>query len=665
MKARTLELMDTPEDQAIGLLFAVDPSGLGGVRVRGPHGVERDAWLAWLRELLPTETVWRKIPVNIEVDRLLGGLDVAATMTMGKPVFASGLLELAAGDVVMLPMAERLPSEVCAIIASALDRREVRVERDGFTRLSPSEFSVIAFDEGLEDEALDPALADRLAFSFRATASETVDYDPSVSRIVPQAQQRLSAVTVAGDVLEAIAGTALAVGAPSMRAEYLTLRAGLGLVLATQNPVDLDYKGLSNTGTWFIGRLQTERDKARVMDGLEGAAHGGRFDRRAMEQTLAGLGKRRFLLHNVHEDEAVVFGTRWVMSYLAGPMTRDQIAALMADRRPPEASVADEDVARPAEEGGDAPVLPPGIEEFWLPAAGDELHYHPRLLAIADMAFNNARYHVSETRQKTYTVEFDDGPVPVDWSQAETIMADSEDLDRQGADDARYAECPAVAMQAKQYARWQRDFKRWVRQAETITLYRSKKYRLTSEPGETEGAFRVRLQQLANEKRDVAIAKLRKRYATKATTLENRLMRARQAIEREQQQSTKKKLDTAVSFGTAILGAVLGRKKLSSTTANKMGTAIRSASGASKEAADVKRAKETAAKVAADLQALNETLEQEVDALEDAYDAQTETLTEIEVKAKVADIHVPVTGLLWMPYRDAGDGRLTPAWQAS
>src|SRR5690606_23098308 len=103
---------------------------------------------------------------------------------------------------------------------------------------------------------------------------------------------------------------------------------GLGLVLATQNPVDLDYKGLSNTGTWFIGRLQTERDKARVMEGLEGVAHGGRFDRSAMEQTLAGLAKRQFLLHNVHEDEAVVFNTRWAMSYLAGPMTREQIRSL-------------------------------------------------------------------------------------------------------------------------------------------------------------------------------------------------------------------------------------------------------------------------------------------------------------------------------------------------
>jgi hypothetical protein len=104
---------------------------------------------------------------------------------------------------------------------------------------------------------------------------------------------------------------------------------GLGLVLSTQNPVDLDYKGLSNTGTWFIGRLQTERDKARVMEGLEGASSGD-FDKQAMERTIAGLGKRRFLLHNVHEDEPVVFNTRWVMSYLAGPLTRDQIRTLMS-----------------------------------------------------------------------------------------------------------------------------------------------------------------------------------------------------------------------------------------------------------------------------------------------------------------------------------------------
>ena len=110
---------------------------------------------------------------------------------------------------------------------------------------------------------------------------------------------------------------------------------GVGIVLATQNPVDLDYKGLANTGTWFIGRLQTERDKARVLDGLEGAAAGTgtRFDRKQMEQVLAGLGTRIFLLNNVHDDAPEVFETRWAMSYLRGPLTRNQIKTLMEPRK--------------------------------------------------------------------------------------------------------------------------------------------------------------------------------------------------------------------------------------------------------------------------------------------------------------------------------------------
>ncbi|MFY9823389.1 MAG: ATP-binding protein, partial [Thermoanaerobaculia bacterium] len=103
---------------------------------------------------------------------------------------------------------------------------------------------------------------------------------------------------------------------------------GLGLVLATQNPVDLDYKGLANVGTWFLGRLQTERDKQRLMDGLEGAAGAG-FDRAQTEQILSGLAGRTFLLHDVHADQPVLFQTRWTLSYLRGPLTRPEIKRLM------------------------------------------------------------------------------------------------------------------------------------------------------------------------------------------------------------------------------------------------------------------------------------------------------------------------------------------------
>jgi hypothetical protein len=436
---------------------------------------------------------------------------------------------------------------------------------------------------------------------------------------------------------------------------------GVGLVLATQNPVDLDYKGLSNTGTWFIGRLQTERDKARVMEGLEGASDGG-FDKPAMERTLAGLGKRRFLLHNVHEDEAIVFSTRWVLSYLAGPLTRDHIRQLTSTARK-KIAAAVRKVSKPKRKADtSAPALPPAIKQVYVPARANDVVYHPRLVAAGDMLFNSARYHVETNRNAMYAVEFDDGPVPVDWDGSDKLAFAVEALGDKGDPQASYATCPAIAGEAKKYPAWQRDFKRWLRQNETLTLYRSKKYRLTSGPGETEGDFRARLQVAANEKRDQAIAKIRKRYAAKTTTLENRLLRAQQAIERESDQATKKTLDTAVSFGTAILGAVLGRKRISSTSANKIGTAIRSASGARKEAADVKRAKETARKVKADMEALSRELEQEIASLSAAYDAQAEELSEVVIRAKATDTHVPLIALAWMPYTEGGDGRLQPAW---
>ncbi|MDJ0938161.1 MAG: DUF87 domain-containing protein [Woeseiaceae bacterium] len=436
---------------------------------------------------------------------------------------------------------------------------------------------------------------------------------------------------------------------------------GLGLVLATQNPVDLDYKGLSNTGTWFIGRLQTERDKARVMEGLEGASDGD-FDKQAMERTLAGLGTRRFLLHNVHEDEAVVFGTRWVLSYLAGPLTREHIRTLMGKaRKVLTESLAGKPVARKKTVDA-APALPPDVPQLFVPAVTDDIVYHPRLLAAADIVFSNARYHIEDEREALYAVEFEDGPVDIDWDAAEPMAISLDDLDDDGEDDARFAELPAAAAKPRAYAAWRREFKRWVRQTETISIYRNKRFRLNSNPGETEGEFRARLQDVASEKRDLAIAKLRKRYATKVTTLENRLMRAKQAIDRERQQSTKKKLDTAVSLGTAILGAVLGRKKLSSTTATKIGTAIKTAGGTGKEAADVERAEQTAAKVKADLAALNAALEKEVAALDTSFDAQNEELDEIIVRAKTTDIHVPAIGLAWLPYAKDERGRLRPAW---
>jgi len=467
--------------------------------------------------------------------------------------------------------------------------------------------------------------------------------------------------------------------APPSKNLFLTLlkqaRAyGLGLVLATQNPVDLDYKGLSNTGTWFIGRLQTERDKARLMEGLEGAAASGLFDKQRMEQILAGLGKRRFLLHNVHEDEPVVFNTRWAMSYLAGPFTRQQIQTLMAVRTTGPTSPVEEvprQVAAsgtaPISEASQRPVLAPDIPQYFMPLSerpsGDErVVYAPRLIAAADVVYSSARYKVEEERRFFFAWELTDGPVPVEWDAGEALAGDLERLEREARAQAAFGECPGVALKSKNFSKWESAFKRWLRSAEPLVLFRSPGFKLVSLPSETEGDFRVRLQNAAKERRDIAVEKLRKKYAAKTTTLEERLRRAHQIIEKEAEQSRKKKMDTVISLGTAILGAVLGRKRLSSTSASRVGTAMKNIGGMQKEAGDVKRAEETAKAVRAKLEELELQMEQDLQTLE-PFDAQAEDLEEISVKAKSTDIHIHFVALGWLPYGRTGEGRLSPAYE--
>ncbi|MEO1596682.1 MAG: DUF87 domain-containing protein [Pseudomonadota bacterium] len=449
---------------------------------------------------------------------------------------------------------------------------------------------------------------------------------------------------------------------------------GVGLVLSTQNPVDLDYKGLSNTGTWMIGRLQTERDQARVMDGLAGAGDGGEFDRGAMSETLAGLGKRQFLLHNVHERGPIVFGTRWVMSYLAGPMTRDQIKRLMSPRKDAMARDAEKRAAATTLTQRDsraveraslaaAPSVPAGITQYWIAGGNDECVYRPAVIGAAELVFTSARYKVDTERACLAAVLPEDGPVAIDWDEALTLDATLDDLgDEPESDAAGHSDVPAALTKTRAYSGWEKGFKRWLRKAQVVTLYRSSAMKAVSEPGETEGDFRARLQILGNEKRNLAVAKLRKRYSSKMNTLESRLLRARQAIERESQQSRKKKLDAAISFGTAILGAVLGRKRVSSTSARSIGSAVRSAGGIGKEAGDVARARETEARVQAELAELEHAFEDDVRALDEAYDAQTDDLTEITVKPKSTDIQIHFVALAWLPYARDSKGRLSAAF---
>ena len=463
---------------------------------------------------------------------------------------------------------------------------------------------------------------------------------------------------------------------------------GLGVVLATQNPVDLDYKGLSNTGTWFIGRLQTERDKARVIEGLEGVAAGSgqKFDRQETEQILAGLGNRIFLLNNVHEDAPEVFESRWAMSYLRGPLTRTQIKSLMEPIKAQDGTAAPIATAAAAAQTASTvqpatpavaaaaapavsqrPVLPPEVSQYFIPVrseapAGATLIYQPMVLGAAEIHYSKAK-SVDLSQELTLLANIGEGPIAVDWDQATAVDMPIEDLDGAPSDGAAFSNLPAAAGKAKNYESWRKDFARWIYQNQRVELFESPSLDLISNPGESERDFRVRLQQLGREKRDQAVEKLRQKYAPRITALQDKLRRAEQAVAREAEQAQGQKVQTAISFGATVLSSFFGRKTMSLSTLGRATTAARGVSKTMKESSDVGRAQETVGAVTQQLADLDAQLKADTEAILQGSDPQTEELEKVNLKPTKSNISVKLLSLVWAPqWRDA-EGQVTSAWE--
>ncbi len=472
---------------------------------------------------------------------------------------------------------------------------------------------------------------------------------------------------------------------PPSKAPLLTLlkqarASGLGIVLATQNPVDLDYKGLANTGTWFLGRLQTDRDKARVVDGLEGAraATGGAFDRAATEQLLAGLGKRVFLMHNVHEDAPVVFQTRWTLSYLRGPLGRDEIRKLMAPVKEalgpapaaatpgpaatqaagqPATAQARADTPRPERAPGMAarPALPPEIKQYFVPvrtkpAGGVPVSYAPVLFGAARVGFADPKLGIETTQDLTVVTPVTDAPVPVDWSGAIAVDVGPSELEPNPVSpDAVFAVLPAAAAAPKNYAAWGKDFATWLYQSQSLDVLHAPEAGVVSKPGESERDFRVRLQTSAREQRDAATEAIRQKHAGRLAMLQDRIRRAQDAVQRESSQATAQTLQTAISFGATLLGAFMGRKAISASTIGRATTAARGVGRTMKETGDVRRAGETVQQLQAELAELEEQVRGETAAVAAKYDTGALALQTVSLKPKKSQITVQLVALAWKP----------------
>jgi hypothetical protein len=458
------------------------------------------------------------------------------------------------------------------------------------------------------------------------------------------------------------------VAAPPSKRPLLTLlkqaRAyGLGVVLATQNPVDLDYKGLSNTGTWFLGRLQTERDKARVMDGLEGLGGDG-LDRGELERILSGLGKRVFLLHNVHDKGPVVFETRWVMSYLRGPLTRGQIGRLMKGRKaqpsaPPAAAMAEAPppVSAPAPAGGRA-VLDPGVPQVFLPLRDEPagMLYRPGLLGLARVSFVDRKSRETlRTDEEALLLPLDEEMIDVDWLQAEEVALGESDLEREPEEGVAWAELAAMAAKPGSYSGWEKELGNMLYRNRGLELFKSATFGLVSEAGESERDFRVRLAEKARELRDEEVGELRRKAKAKVERLEERIRKARQKVEVQAEQVSQQRMRTAINFGSTLLAAFTGRSFRGSA-----GSALGSLGRTTKEKQDVRRAEESVAALTEELEELNAELAAGIEELEDRFDPEAEELTTQSVRPRKSDIEVRMVALAWCPYRRGG---LEPAWE--
>ena len=447
---------------------------------------------------------------------------------------------------------------------------------------------------------------------------------------------------------------------------------GLGIVLATQNPVDLDYKGLSNMGTWFLGRLQTQRDKDRVLDGLEGASmqQGSAFDRPAMERSLSALGNRVFLMNNVHDDGPTIFQSRWALSFLRGPLSRDQISKLMLEKRKsvpqngPARSIGSTGTGTTADSGA-RPIIPSDVtEKFLVPTkiAGGKSKtvYRPAVLSQSSLHFVKATAGVDYWEDVQYMVDIqEEVPDPL-WDNSQKIGPDILQFSRQPEDGFTFAELPAEMSSAKNYALWEKAIKDYFFRHVQCTVYTCKAIKKTTAPGMSETDARIELAHSAKEARDEAVDKLKLKFGEKLRVFQSRLLAAQQRLEKEKQEAKSKQMEGFFNIGTTILGALLGNKIASKTNVSKAATAVKGLGKVTAQQGDVMRAQETYEELMASKDELERQCQEEIETVTSQFSVENLALEAIDIPIRKADTKTKLFALVWVPWQISSQGIATP-----
>lgn len=459
---------------------------------------------------------------------------------------------------------------------------------------------------------------------------------------------------------------------------------GLGLVLATQNPVDLDYKAMSNAGTWFIGKLQTERDKNRILDGLESATGG--MDRKEIDRLITNLGKRVFLLHNVHEEKPLTFQTRWVMSYLRGPLTRDQIKLLnpaplkanpasalpLPDVAPGTAVSAP--VASPEASGPPRgfehtrPALPPKLKQVFLPvrrsaaSALDSLQeqatdlvqdenlrlvYRPTLLAMGRVGFVDRKRKVDEEQNVNLLMQPRQVGAVIRWGNGDNLELDANDLDSGPNESAWFANVPDGLSKTTVFKAAEKDFKDYLYQEKELELFHLPALKMYSEAGETEAEFRGRAQLVAREMRDAEVDKLRAKVQKSLDRLEKKLVKEERELSEDQADYDSRKKEELLSAGETLIGmlGLFGRRKRTGFS-----SAARKRRMTSRAKEDIQESEAEIATLKEEMTELEAKLQEDAEAIGEHWEDQLDEMTTYPVKPRRADVRADVVALAWVPF---------------
>jgi len=415
---------------------------------------------------------------------------------------------------------------------------------------------------------------------------------------------------------------------------------GLGIVLSTQNPVDLDYKGLANIGTWFLGRLQTKQDIERVIDGLLKA--GADISRSEIARLLTNLEKRVFLLRSIHKERLELFGTRWVLSYLKGPLSKDEVSRLMASRKEElcESPTSAREPA-PSHEApkGAKPPISAAIDQRYeiLDPAARPVEFEPYIHFAATLHYYSSTYELDERVERCDEL---DATMEPDFD--ELMESECREFKKSAPSEASYLQPAQWLLDAKDLAKIERAYRDHLYRTQRYTLYRCKRLRLKSKPGESYEEFEARVAQELRDRLDAELAKLQERYAKKMERLHDKLQKLQQRLAREKEQAQTKTTDTILSVGLALFETFFGsRRSLSKAT-----RAISKAKRAYDEYDDIGFIEEQIEDVKAELASLEEELEQKADELRDRYDISRYEITPVPIKPKKSEIAVTAK-LLW------------------